>query len=225
MVLATLFEDRARRHSLSRIGGNKEMASSRIGRGTVVADPPLARFLFSDTRMAPIWLLVRIYVGWAWLDAGWHKVIDAGAKTNYMIDGAGILAFWQRIAAVPPPPARPTITYDWYRGFIQLLIDNHAEAVMGKAIALGETAVGLGLILGAFVGIAAVSGAFMNLNFMLAGSASTNPVLLLLGILLVLAWKTAGYIGLDRFLLPLMGTPWRAPKVDARGSAGATVRA
>lgn len=191
------------------------MTSTRTGTSTVVADPPLARFLFSDTRMAPIWLLVRIYVGWAWLDAGWHKVVDVGAKTNYMIDGAGILAFWQRIATVPAPPARPTITYDWYRGFIQFLIDNHTEVVMGKVIALGETAVGLGLILGAFVGVAAVAGAFMNLNFMLAGSASTNPVLLLLGILLVLAWKTAGYIGLDRFLLPLLGTPWKASSVEA----------
>lgn len=187
------------------------MASTRIEQRTVVADPPLARFLFSDTRLAPIWLLVRIYVGWAWLDAGWHKVQDVGERTNYMIDGAGILAFWQRIAVVPAPPARPAITYDWYRGFIQFLIDNHAEGVMGKVIALGETAVGAALILGAFVGLAAVAGAFMNLNFMLAGSASTNPVLLLLGILLVLAWKTAGYIGLDRFLLPLLGTPWKAP--------------
>ena len=75
---------------------------------------------------------------------------------------------------------------------------------MGKVVAFGETAVGIGLI------IAAVGGAFMNLNFMLAGSASTNPVLLLLGFLLVLAWKTAGYIGLDRVLLPLLGTPWSA---------------
>jgi thiosulfate dehydrogenase [quinone] large subunit len=188
----------------------------------VVADPPIARFLFSDTRMAPIWLLVRIYVGWAWLDAGWHKVIDTGAKTNYMIDGSGILAFWQRIVAVPPPPARPTITYDWYRGFIQFLIDSHAEAVMGKVIAVGETAVGVALILGAFVGVAAVAGAFMNLNFMLAGSASTNPVLLLLGILLVLAWKTAGYIGLDRFLLPLLGTPWKVSSVEATGLTAPT---
>ena len=54
------------------------------------------------------------------------------------------------------------------------------------------------------MGIAAVGGAFMNLNFMLAGSASTNPVLLLVGFLLVLAWKTAGYIGLDRWLLSLL---------------------
>ena len=178
-------------------------------RRTEVADPPLARFLFSDTRMAPVWLLVRLYVGWAWLDSGLRKVQDTGANTNYIYDGRGIVAFWQRVAAVPQAPARPVITYDWYRAFIQWLIDIHAEGFMGKLIAFGETAVGLGLIFGAFTGIAAVSGAFMNLNYMLAGTASTNPVLLLLGFLLVLAWKTAGYIGLDRWLLPLLGTPWR----------------
>ncbi len=199
------------------------MATSVTKRHIVVEDPPLARFLFSDTRMALAWLLVRVYVGWAWLDAGWHKVIDTGAATNYVNDGAGILAFWKRIAAVPAPPARPTITYDWYRSFIQFLIDNNAQGVMGKLIAFGETAVGLGLIFGAFTGIAAVSGAFMNLNFMLAGSASTNPVLLLLGFLLVLAWKTAGYIGLDRWLLPILGTPWRVVRLE-RTAARAPAR-
>jgi thiosulfate dehydrogenase [quinone] large subunit len=178
----------------------------------VVADPPLARFLFADTRLAPLWLVVRLYVGYAWLDAGWHKVTDTGAATNYIIDGKGILAFWQRIAAIPAAPAKPVITYDWYRNFIQFMIDNHWEGFFGKLIAFSETSVGTALILGAFVGIAAVGGAFMNLNFMLAGSASTNPVLLLLGFLLVLAWKTAGYIGLDRWLLPLLGTPWRSER-------------
>ena len=185
------------------------MQASLMGRSVVIADPPLARFLFSDTRMAPVWLLLRLYVGWAWLEAGWHKVQDTGAATNYIIDGAGILAFWKRIVVVPAT-GRPAITYDWYRDFIQFLIDNDLQGLFGKLIAFGETAVGLGLILGAFVGVAAVAGAFMNLNFMLAGSASTNPVLLLLGFVLVLAWKTAGWIGLDRFLLPLLGTPWRA---------------
>lgn len=198
------------------------MAAMNYG-STVIADPPLARFLFSDTRMAFVWLLVRVYVGWAWLDAGWHKVQETSASGNYIYDGAGILAFWQRIAAVPAAPAKPTITYDWYRGFIQFLIDIHAQGVMGKVIAFGETAVGLGLILGAFTGVAAVAGAFMNLNFMLAGSASTNPVLLLLGILLVMAWKTAGYIGLDRFLLPILGTPWRATRMETARKSRAPV--
>ncbi len=191
------------------------MKATIVPNNTVVADPPFARFLFSDTRMAPVWFLVRMYVGFSWLDAGWHKVIETGAKTNYIIDGSGIYAFWQRIAAIPAAPAKSVITYDWYRSAIQFLVDNHWEGFFGKLIAFGETAVGVGLILGAFVGIAAVGGAFMNLNFMLAGSASTNPVLLLLGFLLVLAWKTAGFIGLDRILLPFVGTPWKRVRLPA----------
>ena len=190
------------------------MSTTIVHKDTIVADPPLAKLLFSDTRLAPIWFIVRMYVGFSWLDAGWHKVIDVGAKTNYIIDGKGILAFWQRIAAIPAAPAKPVITYDWYRNFIQFMIDNHWEGFFGKLIAFGEVAVGLGLIFGAFVGIAAVGGAFMNLNYLLAGTSSTNPVLLLLGFLLVLAWKTAGYIGLDRYLLPILGTPWRGVKVS-----------
>jgi thiosulfate dehydrogenase [quinone] large subunit len=186
----------------------------------VVADPPLARLLFSDVRLAPVWFVVRIYVGFAWLDAGWHKITDTGAGTNYIYDGKGIVAFWQRIAQVPAGPAKAPITYDWYRGFIQFLIDNHMESFFGKLIAFGETAVGLGLIVGAFVGIAAVAGAFMNLNYLLAGTSSTNPVLLLLGFLLVLAWKTAGYIGLDRWLLPVLGTPWQRSAERRRLEAG-----
>jgi thiosulfate dehydrogenase [quinone] large subunit len=186
-----------------------------IHKDTVVKDPPIAKLLFSDTRMAPVWFIIRMYVGFSWLDAGWHKVIDTGAQTNYIINGAGLYAFWQRIAAVPVAPAKPVITYDWYNGFITSMVNNHWEGVFGKLIAFGETAVGLGLIFGAFVGIAAVGGAFMNLNFMLAGSASTNPVLLLLGFLLVLAWKTAGFIGIDRYLLPILGTPWRGRILSA----------
>jgi thiosulfate dehydrogenase [quinone] large subunit len=33
----------------------------------------------------------------------------------------------------------------------------------------------------------------------------------------MLAWRVAGYYGLDRYLLPMLGTPWRAPvRTDAR---------
>ena len=195
-------------------------ASALFTRHTVIADPPLAKFLFSDTRMAIVWLVLRVYVGYSWFDAGWHKILDTGAKSNYIIDGSGLLAFWNRIAAVPAAPAKPVILYDWYRGFIQFLIDNHTEVFMGKVVAFGETAVGIGLILGAFVGVAALAGGFMNMNFMLAGSASSNPVLLILAIVLILAWKTAGYIGLDRYLLPILGTPWRAPKTETPAKKG-----
>jgi thiosulfate dehydrogenase [quinone] large subunit len=49
----------------------------------------------------------------------------------------------------------------------------------------------------------------MNTNYLLSGSVSINPILLLIGIFLILAWKTAGWWGLDRWMLPLLGTPWR----------------
>ncbi|MDR7550885.1 MAG: hypothetical protein QN131_13255 [Armatimonadota bacterium] len=74
---------------------------------------------------------------------------------------------------------------------------------------VGELLVGVAIIVGAFVGIAAFFGGFMNWNFMVAGTASINPVLFTLSIVLMLAWKTAGWWGLDRWLLPRLGTPWR----------------
>jgi len=93
------------------------------------------------------------------------------------------------------------------------LLSIHAEVWIGKLVAYGELLVGIALILGAFVGVAAFFGAFMNWNFMMAGTASTNPMLFAVAILLILGWKVAGYYGLDRYLLPVLGTPWRPGKV------------
>ena len=41
---------------------------------TQIPEPPLARFLFADTRIAWLWLIIRVYVGWEWLTAGWGKI-------------------------------------------------------------------------------------------------------------------------------------------------------
>jgi thiosulfate dehydrogenase [quinone] large subunit len=37
---------------------------------------------------------------------------------------------------------------------------------------------------------------------------STNPILLFLSIFLTAGWKTAGWWGLDRWVLVDLGTPW-----------------
>jgi thiosulfate dehydrogenase (quinone) large subunit len=174
-----------------------------------IQDPPIARVLFQGTIASWLWLVVRIYAGYSFLDAGWHKFSDPAWMNG---TGQGILGFWQRAVAIPDAPARPLITFDWYRSFLQFLIDTNSAGWFSYVIVFGELAVGLGLILGAFVGLAAAGGLLMNLAFMLAGTTSTNPVLAILGVLLILAWKNAGYIGLDRFLLPLLGTPWTQPK-------------
>ncbi len=167
-------------------------------------DPKIATFLFSDTRMAIFWLIARLYLGWQWLDAGRDKVTDDG----WMDGGTALRGFWERIVAVPEE-GRPAITYGWYRDFIQFMLDNAWYTWFAKVVAVGEVLIGLALILGLFTGIAAFLGATLNFNFMLAGTASTNPVLFLIALGLILAWKIAGYIGLDAFILPRVGTPWQ----------------
>ncbi len=176
-----------------------------------ISDPPLARFLFGDTRLALLWFALRLYIGYSWIEAASHKVTDPG----WVETGKSLQAFWVRAATIPAPPAKPSVTFDWYRGFLQFLIDSGSYSWFGKVIAYGELLVGVALVVGAFVGVAAVAGAFMNMNFMLAGSASTNPILFLGAALLILAWKTAGYIGLDSILLPALGTPWKVREEPA----------
>ncbi len=185
-------------------------------KGTVIQDPPVARFLFSDTRMAWFWLLVRVWVGLQWWDAASHKISDPG----WVQTGESLKKFWMNAVAIPAAPAKPAITYDWYRGFLQSLIDAQAYTWFAKLVAYGELAIAVGLIIGAFVGLAAFAGAFMNWNFIMAGSASSNGFLLGLSIFLVLAWKIAGYYGADYFLLRWLGTPWKSLQLS-RESAGA----
>jgi thiosulfate dehydrogenase [quinone] large subunit len=182
-----------------------------------VEGPAFTRYLFNNTRAGLFWLPVRIFLGFAWLDAGLHKLLPEGKAmgAGWLDGGASLLAYWERAVAIPEAPARPAITYDWYRSFLQILIDNDAQAWFGYLIVFGEILIGLGLLVGALVGFAAFFGALMNMSFLLAGSASSNPVLFAMAIGLILAWRVAGYYGLDRYLLPMLGVPWRAPVATA----------
>jgi thiosulfate dehydrogenase [quinone] large subunit len=169
----------------------------------VIEDPNFIKFLFNDARMSIIWLVIRVWLGYQWINAALHKISEPG----WVETGASLKGFWTSAIAIPES-GRPAITFDWYRSFLQFLLDNEAYVWFAKLIAYGEFLVGVALIIGAFVGVAAFCGALMNFNFMLAGSASTNPVLFLMAILLLFAWKVAGFIGADYVLLNLIGTPW-----------------
>jgi thiosulfate dehydrogenase [quinone] large subunit len=178
--------------------------SKAIVRGREIQDPPFAQFLFGNPAMAWVWLVVRVWVGYQWITASMHKLDDPA----WMQTGAALRAFWQNAVRIPAT-GRPPISFDWYRDFLNFLLKTESYTWFAKLVTYGELLVGIALVLGAFVGIAAFFGALMNWSFMMAGTASTNPVLFLLAVLLILAWKTAGYIGLDYYLLPLLGTPWK----------------
>ena len=93
------------------------------------------------------------------------------------------------------------------------MLDSGAYVWFAKLISVGELLIGIALITGLFVGITAFLAGFMNWNFIMAGSASVNGVFFGLAVLLVLAWRIAGYIGLDYFLLPRLAELWTPAKV------------
>ena len=176
-----------------------------------IEGPRFVRFLFNNTRAGLFWLPIRLFLGFAWIEAGWHKATGGG----WLDGGSALAGYWQGAVAIPEK-GRPPITFEWYRDFINFLIDGHHETWFAPLVTFGELAVGIALILGALTGIAAFFGALMNMSFLLAGSASTNPVLFTMAIGLILAWRVAGYYGLDRYLLPALGAPWRPGAVFQR---------
>jgi thiosulfate dehydrogenase [quinone] large subunit len=199
VLMLVLFEDR-----------------KRPGAESVEVDgPAFSRFLFSNSRAGLFWLPIRLFVGFSFLEAGLHKLLPEGKAigAGWLDGGASLLGYWQGAVAIPET-GRPAITFEWYRDFLNLLIANDAQTWFGYLIVFGEIAVGLGLVFGVLSGIAAFFGITMNMSFLLAGSSSSNPVLLMMGLGVMLAWRVCGYYGIDRYLLPALGVPWHI-KINA----------
>ena len=136
-------------------------------RGAGFEDPALLRAVLADARLAWLWLVLRVSLGWLWFEAGRRQLQSAVG-----IDVAG-------------------------------------ESLVAQALAAVQTLAGIALILGAFVGLAAFAGGVVGSGLLPAATGVMTPLLFTAVVVLVLAWKTAGWIGLDRWLLPLLGMPWR----------------
>ncbi|MCL4405029.1 MAG: DoxX family protein [Patescibacteria group bacterium] len=172
-----------------------------------IPEPKLSRLLFSDTRFSWLWLILRVYLGWQWLSAGLEKYASSAWVGSQA--GSALKPFLAG-ALSKSAGSHPDVS-SWYASFLSHIVIPHA-ALFSYAVTYGEILVGAGLIIGAFTGIAAFFGAFMNLNYLFAGTVSTNPLLLVMGLLLILAWRNAGWLGIDHWLLPALGVPWQHPK-------------
>ena len=156
------------------------------------------RLLFENKKLSPVWLVIRFYLGYEWISAGYEKIINpawagfhAGSALTGFVNGALAKAVG----------AHPDVS-NWYAWFLTHVVLPNVN-IWSHAIAYGEVAVGVGLVLGALTFFAALFGFFMNLNYLLSGTVSINPQMLVLSLIIMLAYRTAGYIGLDYWLMKL----------------------
>jgi thiosulfate dehydrogenase [quinone] large subunit len=172
-----------------------------------VEEAPAARWLFASTAAAWLWLVVRLWLGYEWLHAAYEKVNTAPARQAWWGTGKALKGFAAGAIAASKQPEHPQVAYGWWVSFLHWVASN--AGWMAKLVVIGELVIGAALVLGLFTGIAAFLGLILNFSFVFSGSAGVNPAFILAGLLLVLAWRNAGWIGLDRFLLPRLGTPWQ----------------
>ena len=155
-------------------------------------EPRWARFLFASRAAAWLWLVIRLYLAYIFIPAGWHKITEGGWVFG---DGSPIMGMVSGAASAEGTPT-------WYVWFLENIVQPNAS-LFATLVAVGEFAVGLGLLVGLLTGIAAFFAVFMSGNFVLAGSLGSNPAIIILGLFLVVAWRNAGWIGLDRWFIPL----------------------
>ncbi|TVY11983.1 DoxX family protein [Paenibacillus cremeus] len=154
----------------------------------------LTKWLRENKAAAVLLTFLRLYVGWEWLTAGWHKI--TGAKP---FDATGFLT--NAIAKPIADTATHEAVYPTFVAFLKAFALPNVK-LFNLLIPWGELLVGIGLILGVLTTTAMFFGLLMNFMYMFAGTVSTNPWLTLLGIILITAGANAGRFGVAYYVKP-----------------------
>ncbi|UVI31398.1 DoxX family membrane protein [Paenibacillus spongiae] len=154
----------------------------------------MMKFWRENVYAAGVLLIFRVYLGWQWMTAGIHKLTGGFDATGYL-KGA--------VAKPVMDKATNELVYPTFTGFLEHFALPNAK-IFNIVIPIGETLVGLGLILGALTTAAAFFGLLMNFMFLFAGTISTNPWMVLIGTIVLAGGINAGKFGVDYYLLPLL---------------------
>jgi len=162
----------------------------------------IADWLYRSKAASVLWLVARVWLGYGWLNAGYQKLWGSEKAAFWNGGGAGVKGF--ATAGVAGSKAgKGGASYGWFAGFLHGFVIPNASWI-AKVVTLGELAIGVLLILGLLTGAAAAAGLVLNIVYMFSGSSGVNPAYAIVAVFLILAWRNAGYIGLDRFAFPMM---------------------
>lgn len=158
-----------------------------------------------------LWLVVRLWLGYEWFTAGIEKAFGEGSaawvgpKAGSAVAGflKGAIAKSSLAPGFDPVANAHPAVQTWYAYLARDVFLPNATA-FSYLVAYGEILVGVALILGVFTHFAALMGILMNLSYLFAGTTSTNPQMLVVGLVILLVGGVAvGYYGLDFFARPI----------------------
>jgi thiosulfate dehydrogenase [quinone] large subunit len=171
--------------------------------GVVEAPSGNVRFtdwLYRSKAASIVWLVARLWLGYEWLNAGYQKLWGAENVAFWNNSGVAVKGF-ATAGVTGSSTGKGGASYGWFAAFLHNFVVPNASWI-AKFVALSEAAIGVLLILGLLTGAAAFAGLGLNLVYMFSGVAGVNPAFGVVSVLLILAWRNAGNLGLDRFALP-----------------------
>ncbi|WP_338066921.1 DoxX family protein [Virgibacillus profundi] len=144
-------------------------------------------FIRSNKIVAAVLALLRIYIGYRWVTAGFGKMTSGG------FEAGGFIQMATENSAVP----------GWWAAFLETVALPY-QGIFSLMVMWGELLVGIALILGIFTNFAALMGIVMNLSFLFSGSGMIDAQMATAAVFLVIAGNNAGRLGLDRWILPFL---------------------
>ena len=148
---------------------------------------------------AIISLILRLYLGYTFLMSGIMKFrtgFNAESVSGFL--EGGLAQTHNALLATKGTAAAtyPSVSDTWGWLIHHVFLPN--AGILAFLVKTGQVLVGLGLILGCFTTLATFFGMTMNFAFLLTGTVSSNPQMIL-GLLLIIALGAASHeIGLDR---------------------------
>ncbi|MCH1624264.1 DoxX family protein [Ferdinandcohnia quinoae] len=161
------------------------------------------KWLREHVSAAVILVVLRLYLGYSWLTAGWGKITGG-------FDASGFLN-----GAIANSTGDHPAVQGWWATFLEGFALPNVE-LFNFLVAWGEFLVGIALILGVFTTFSALMAALMNFAFMFSGTTSTNPQLLLLTIFVLVAGANAGKLGGDYYIIPYIRKIMKMEKKEKR---------
>ena len=159
-----------------------------------------ADWLYRAKAASVVWLVARLWLGYEWLNAGYQKLWGAENSGFWNSSGAAVKGY-ATAGIAGSASGKGGASYGWWAAFLHNFVVPNASWI-AKLIAVSEFAIGVLLIVGLFTGAAALAGLVLNLVYMFSGTAGVNPAYAVVSLLLVLAWRNAGYLGMDSVALP-----------------------